>query len=415
MKNFRIGIYLKIILLILTSYHAQAQTDKELITKKIKLQLLEKTLVDYYLNATVSNNRQINDFSLLFTDESNLIFNDILPENKQNTSIKVEEYYKKVSENYNGKIEIEIVPNQVDIIELDEDYNGEGVVNCSKIIKGKNKEFDVIYEDTLDIDIIFKFSYTTQSYLIKTIKLHDVTNFTNYTVICPYEKGIFSRIIIPNDTFKINNQLIKSNQLGAFLLKSKNNGGDIVIMSNTDVLLGKYTLNYSSLINLKSKKLYFYQSYKSIEPYFSMLGINSTIVKADNLKSNSNNSYEFGVNFKLILLKSKNKNTAYKFRTGIGYTNLSMNILFGSLNFETKNLIDPYNINYTRRTTINDIDERQQIKAISIPLLLEIDQKLSKKISVFINGGINYINILSAQYQSNAKGNYSGYYPDYYG
>jgi hypothetical protein len=46
---------------------------------------------------------------------------------------------------------------------------------------------------------------------------------------------------------------------------------------------------------------------------------------------------------------------------------------------------------------------------------LEIDQKLSKKISVFINGGINYINILSAQYQSNAKGNYSGYYPDYYG
>lgn len=393
-----------------------AQNEKELITKKIKLEILEK--VDQYAKLSgVSNEDEKDEFYRLFNSLNVLVPNDIMPENKLNQKITVSEYADKIPNNHSLSINASIRPYAIGINILSDSGSGEFWVDAIKIISSYDKK-GFNYLDTFDIRIIFKVEYYTKQYYITDISLNKERGA--YLPIKVYNKCFLKKKSMSLDTILINNKQFYLNEDGQFLIK--NFVANIEVKPFEDTYFGSYILTDKDLNFVLSNKnsenykiIYFRQSVFFIEPCFSINPFSSfapVSFSNTNFEQNNNFSISYGIKIGSILYSSKKG--YWHLITGIKNTNF--NYVYSSNNVtESYNTSDPYLVDYLRTNQVSNLQEEQKVQFLSIPLLLEKGFNYKRKYSFYVHAGADFMLNLNVNRHSSSFASYSGYYKDFYG
>jgi|GEM_PF-771522 len=133
---------------------------------------------------------------------------------------------------------------------------------------------------------------------------------------------------------------------------------------------------------------------------------NEGTLSVANLVSSSQNSFggslEIGYFF----------TTSIGISSGLGFTSYKSQLTLGTYqnNFNTA---DSENEAYERRVSGTVIKEVQNVGFLSLPVCLDIRLPLSKKMSFFLQPGINLAIPITKKYTSSGTFTYKGYYPAY--
>jgi hypothetical protein len=393
--------------------NGQMNSDKNII-KKVKLNLLEK-VIQYQINSVVESD-QIDDFTKLFKNNQFEILNDIIPDNALDKKISVEDYIDRVPSFFKDSRTIVVSPYEIKINSYSEG-NGTAIVNCFKIISGKEKT-GPYFLDTLDIGIIFEFKFNANEYKIIDIVLNQDPYF--YLVIKSYENSIIGKRVISNDTMFINGKNYLSDKNGDIVIRYQNNfKRNFVIYPKSDQIIGieviqNIELKKSQIQNSRSHKLNLFklnyrQSMVSVNPFFNFVGLNNSPINCSELKSRNGFSYEIGLN--LLFSIYKGKYGEWLIKSGIGIGEYSYMVENPELNYSYIE-VDPDKSVYMRFCRITKINESNKVSSLIVPVLIEKTHLIIPNYSLFLNLGVSYYKVNNANFSSNAIGNYYGQYPD---
>lgn len=394
-----------------------AQTSNALILKKIKLNLLDK-VEQYSLLCGVSNDDEKDEFFRLFSNDSVLVNNDIMPDNNLMQKFTILEYADIIPYYFNSALKITVRPYDIGTYNLIDSTAGEFWVDSKKYISGVSKKGINYIDSTFDIRLTFSVNYYTGQYKITDITLNKERG--RYLVITAYKKMLFKKKVMSLDTMLVKNKRIILNDEGQYLIKDFN--PNISIVPYSDIYYGSYNLTNKELdltLSHKEKEnninLYFRQSVFFLEPNFSLnfISFNSP-VKALNsdIKQINNFSYSLGLNLGYTLYASKKG--YWNIKTGFSLYYLSYTNTITSLK-ESYQSTDADQGNYLRTNQVSNLKEKHEIQYYAIPLQIEKGFSLKKGYSFYLNTGATFILDLEGNRDTETEANYSGYYKDLFG
>ncbi len=409
----KLKINLLLLLLLGLAYKGDGQEHRQM--QKIKLKALQ-LCNQYEMLASASNDDQKEDFYNLFESTDIEIFNDILPDNRQEQKLALFGYSDLISTYFSIALNISFNPYEIEVVSHNDE---ESILNVygKKAIKGIEESSMLAYVDTLDIIIKIKYSGETKTCKIIGIELNQEP--VHYLILNVQVKSLINKRQLSNDTIRVNNNYYITSEKGKVLVKVYN-PYKLKISPLSQELSGIITLNKDEITktfaqqgeNKNTVNVHF--AISLIEIGFesgTIAGKSAPIKMQESYKNGHDLSYQFGFNIGALLRDSKKGFT--KFGTGFNYMKLAYYNEISSLNYEY-NTADPNSETYTRKINVSSYKEKNTLTSYQIPLYFETGKILYKKIGGLFNLGLTINKTLSSEYQSEANIKYSGFYPQYY-
>jgi hypothetical protein len=344
--------------------------------------------------------------------------NDVIPDNRYEQKVSINEYADKLLPLYHTiPIMVSVQPYNIVV----ENQNREGIlyVDAIKIVSSETKEFSS-YADTFDLRFSIAYNFSESSYKITDISLNSPKG--KFVILEAFRKINKDTVPLINDSIIINKLTVVLNSDGRYILKDQKPGVTHVFSPASDELTGVKNITYEDISAASNKnternmiRLYFKQPAVFFQPYIGFMPIasisNITLSNPDIVKTNNFGlCIGLGMNY---LLKSTPKGYL-SFKTGIEFNVLNFHLNMNNF-VESHEATDPDLGNYIRTNTITNIQEKGKLNILSIPLQLIKGFKVSKRMGVFSNFGVNLCYVNTATYTATANALYSGYYKDLYG
>jgi hypothetical protein len=390
----------------------------------------------YETNAKFRKQEHTRGFIELFSDTSNIIHNDIIPDNRLDTTIRVGEYVRRIKEYYNG------VGVSMEILSLEMPQRNpkkDGfliVVHTSKMISGYTKN-NRAFSDTIPQDFHIWFRKNGQKFsdfAIETIeckktlgryfylKVFDDHNrpLENYPV---YINGKFH--LAPTDTLG-KPIWIKDPKAPLHIVPDTVNSDDETMFPRFKNfreakarLGGKKGLSTKDDFNfmVKSPDLVFGVRFNPISisgPHFKFSKSASPNSSFESLVLKGN----FNRHFSVFLGKIIARKSGYTLHlnTGLGFSSMGFNAQLEKYASQVEST-DPDGARYFRRVQLGLVSEDFALSFASIPLFLNVEKRLSQKhkLDLFADAGLMVSITTGQSYGSKASGvRYAGYYPQLY-
>lgn len=373
-------------------------------------------------------------FLELFSDTSNIIHNDIIPDNRLDTTIRVGEYVRRIKEYYNG------VGVSMEILSLEmpkRNPKKDGfliVVHASKMISGYTRN-NRVFSDTIPQDFYIGFRKNGQKFsdfAIETIeckktlgryfylKVFDDHNrpLENYPV---YINGKFH--LAPNDTLG-KPIWIKDLKAPLHIVPDTVNSDDESMFPSFKNfraakarLGGKTSLTSKDDFNLmvKSPDLIFGFRFNPISVTGNQFSFSSAETQSSSFQSLTL-SGNFNRHFSAFLGKIITRIQDYTLylNTGLGFSNMGFNARLQKYSSQVES-IDPDGALYFRRVQLESVDEDFTLSFINIPVFLSGEKRVSQKhkLDIFAEAGLMFCLTTGQSYASRTgEGRYAGYYPE---
>ena len=390
----------------------------------------------YETNAKFRKPEHTRGFIELFSDTSNIIHNDIIPDNRLDTTIRVGEYVRRIKEYYNG------VGVSMEILSLEmpkRNPKNDGfliVVHTTKMISGYTKN-NRAYSDTIPEDFHIGFQKIDQKFgdfAIETIeckktlgryfylKVFDDHNrpLENYPV---YINGKFH--LAPTDTLG-KPIWIKDLKAPVHIVPDTVNSDDESMFPRFKNfweakarLGGKKGISTKDDFNfmVKSPDLVFGIRFNPVsisDPHFTFSKSASPNSTFESLALKGNFNRHFSAFLGKIIAR-KPAFTMY-INTGLGFSNMGFNAQLEKYASQVEST-DPDGARYFRRVQLGSVSEDFALSFVSIPVFLNVEKRLSQKhkLDVFADVGLMVCITTGQSYDSKASGvRYAGYYPQLY-
>ncbi len=387
----------------------------------------------YETNAKFRKPEHTRDFLELFSDTANIIHNDIIPDNRLDTTIRVGEYVRRIKQYYNG------VGVSMEILSLEMPQRNpkkDGfliVVHTSKMISGYTKN-NRAFSDTIPQDFYIGFQKNGQKFgdfAIETIeckkslgryfylKVFDDHNrpLENYPV---FINGKFH--LAPTDTLG-KPIWIKDLKAPLYIVPDTVNSDDESMFPRFKNfweakarLGGKKGLSTKDDFNfmVKSPDLVFGIRLNPV----SISGTHFTFSKS----SLPNSKFEslalkgnFNRHFSAFLGKIIARKPAYTMyiNTGLGFSSMGFNASLENYASQVEST-DPDGARYFRKVQLESVSEDFTLSFLSLPVYLSAERRISQKhkLDVFADAGMMLCLTTGQSYESKASGvRYAGYYP----
>jgi hypothetical protein len=390
----------------------------------------------YETNAKFRKPEHSRGFLELFSDTSNSIHNDIIPDNRLDTTIHVGEYVRRIKQYYNG------VGVSMEILSLEMPQRNpkkDGfliVVHTTKMISGYTKN-NRAYSDTIPEDFYIGFQKIDQKFgdfAIETIECKKSLGRYFYLKVSddhnrplnPYRAYINGKFhLAPTDTLG-KPIWIKDLNAPLYILPDTVNSDDESMFPRFKNfweakarLGGKKGFSTKDDFNfmVKSPDLVFGIRFNPLSisgTHFTFSKPSSTNSKFESLALKGN----FNRHFSAFLGKIIARKSGYTLHmnTGLGFSSMGFNARLDkySNQFETT---DPDGARYFRRVQLGSVSEDFTLSFVSIPVFLNVEKRVSQKhkLDVFADAGLMLCITTGQSYESKASGvRYAGYYPQLY-
>ena len=390
----------------------------------------------YETNAKFRKPEHTRGFLELFSDTSNIIHNDIIPDNHLDSTIRVAEYARLIKQYYNG------VGVSMDILGMEMPQSNPKkdsfliVVHTSKMISGYTKN-NRAFSDTIAEDFYIGFQKNGQKFVgfaIEKIECKKslgryfylkVTDdhqrpLENYPV---YINGNFH--LAPTDTLG-RPIWIKDLKAPLYIVPDTVNSDDESMFPRFKNfreakarLRGKKASSSKDDFNfmVKSPDLVFGirlnpVSFSGTHFTFSNSSLPNFKFESLAIKGNSNR------HFSAFLGKIIARKPAYTMylNTGLGFSSMSFNARLENYASQVEST-DPDGARYFRRVQLGSVSEDFTLSFLSIPVYLSVEKRVSQKhkLDVFADAGLMLCLTTGQSYESKASGvRYTGYYPQLY-
>lgn len=375
-----------ILFILLISSNVQGQDLLESESRKIKTEVFK--LIDAYKeNCPLKDEDQKSKFPELFLNSmASLIPNDILPANKLNEIINVEEYLN-LTENWPKVYTLDppIVGIRVYRVKIEPSVSnsrsGKVYVDAMKNIYVYSGKYNR-YEDTIDIRFEIQYDLKDETYLIESIKTNK-THKNKYVTIKIKNQNSDKNTYDPNlfNQIKINNIIYDLTfPDGSSLLKTFNAGDKVKVtpvsndfISSKVIEIPENEYDSERLLRFKRKNIYvgpsntFFKQNKSID----VLGDHSF----NGVLGITGSKSEFHVGLVLYRLS----NTPWDIGIEVGYGITQIRYELGLPEYIESHLTaDMDNHLYLRTTRILDINEQGDISFTQIPIGLKLNYRLDE-------------------------------------
>lgn len=421
----------KIILILgfiaLSGNSAFAQVIHESKLRFIRYQAL--LLVDEYArNCGLRDNYEVDYFNSVF-GEGATMNNDVLPDNKLNDQITIEEYGNLLYKYHFDPIYVEVRAYRAIVEEGELQDGGRDVgivyVDAFKIIESTSKN-GYAYNDTLNVRFTISYDITDTAFAITKVETNQ--RYGKYVVIGIANKKNGKKKVYNSDLQKVllNTDTITLSSRGEVFRKNVDGNQVIEIEPLSDEYfqskrveveydeIGADDEARSNYIPVYFRKKRFY-----IRPSISLFTDNNGFA-LDGDKNYSTEKSSFGASFGLdfgINLFSFNKRgvpLTASLLVGGKYTMIGYSITAPRFQ-QIYQAIDADGDPYTRKAIIGDIREEGDISLLQMPLTLRVDYTFNELWGVFIGIGYSYALQRNLNYIITAAGNYQGIYgPEYF-
>ena len=437
---------LLLILFVLFQIKGYSQTslsqDKSKLIRSIKVDAI-KTINSYegILNNKTKNYKDLYD---LFSDSAT-VFCDILPANKLNTTLSLEDYFR-VATKAHKRQEVKIQINEINIIsEID---TSEVLVKLliQKDISSTTRNGIHYSDEFSNIAVYLKYTSKVNEYEELTFNTTIDSIVVKDKVLPVYQ---IAYIVDRDSTYrlnesnklKVNSKLIDQSidWIGGgntyFFIDANSNRNLKYDISNAPFCFGLTKLKKSeekSFIAFKSVKnkilLKIRRPRFNVTSFYNQSNfklINSNIHGVFN-DSSLNQAKELGLHLGYYIKYSPD----YYISVSTGLSQLSLNSNFNLFNYSYSYFdVDPSGNNYLSKVKINSLHEEQDIQVYTLPLSLKygfriedkyedfglekVSQYLPEFVYLNISGAYNIFN--KPSYTSSANISYSGFYEDDFG
>ena len=401
-------------------YHTGfAQSSNDYAIRKINLNALS-LIDDYERECDIFVKDDYNDFLNVFKNEKIKIANDVLPDNKLNQELSVKEYpqiLRQYFDKYSFETDISVM--YLSPVRFDENgKSGELTIYTKKWIKGKHEKYGTLYSDTLRYDFVIQFDGVNGTYKIKNIKIHEKKG--KYCIVEAYRKSLFNKTSLENEKLIIDNDTVKMDSTGKYFFKNVKN--DLIISTVDETIYEKKMIEKKDIgknneknrdknvEELSFKEPFLFWQIELSTPLPNEVFINSKSNQYNiNFQQGKNTNYSIGSQFGLILFR--NQWSRYAISTGVYYDEYNYNLRLATYK-NSYEATDPDNYEYIRTNKISSISETHNINFLSFPLELDARYHIYGKHFFNIGIGVRFYQGINKSYEIDAKGAYSGYYPD---
>lgn len=390
----------------------------------------------YETNAKFRKPEHTRGFLELFSDTANIIHNDIIPDNRLDTTIWVGEYVRRIKQFYNGVgVSMEVLGLEMPI----RNPNKDGfliVVHTSKMISGYTKN-NRAYSDTIPQDFHIGFKLDGKKF----------GDFAIETIECKKSLGRYYYLKVTDDHRRpLENYPVYIN--GKFHLAPTDTLGKPIwikdlraplyivpdtVNSDDESMFPRFKNFWEAKARLGGKKGLsskddFNFMVKSPDLVF---GIRLNPVSISGTHFTFNNSSLPNSKFESLAIKGNSnrhlsaflgkiiaRKTAYTMylNTGLGFSNMSFNARLENYASQVEST-DPDGARYLRRVQLGSVSEDFTLSFLSIPVYLSAEKRVSQKhkLDVFVDAGLMICLTTGQTYESKASDvRYSGFYPQLY-
>jgi hypothetical protein len=380
--------------------------------KRIKLKALDHVL-RYESACAVSNDDQKDDFVKLFENDELEILNDVLPDNHLESKIAVKNYVDLIPLYFTYSLKISFIPYEIKLFEKENDQI-EIVVLGLKAISGRENKSQVIYNDTLDISIKLHYNRKNEILKISDILLNEVPS--KYLIIDSYQKFLFKRRPLRNDSILINDVAYITNEDGIIFLRKIKDQELMLIRPVAENLNGIKKIDQSdianALVSISSKNMVnvtFRKSLLDIMPTIGLFPFTRSPIGYDNMNNKNTSSSEFGLTFGVIL--SEKVNGYWRVGFGVNTFKYEYENFINKATYQYAS-IDVDGAAYVRNNNIASCVEKHDLRGIRVPLTIERGFYIHKRLGISINVELAYNRISTAKTTSKAEAQFEGTYPD---
>lgn len=382
-----------------------------------------KSINAYENTIDLTNPEQFDEFKALFVSENSLISNDIIPDNNFNTQITVNEYINLIKKYYSKGMLIQIRTENIGHPQMLNET--EGLIDCqlTKFVIQSKTKCDINYQDTFFMVITYRFTFDDYNN-VKDIKISDIKSSKSkgkFFTLKALQSFLGRKKSLSNGVLEINKQYYNLNENGELQLKNISPNSALAITHTDNNLLstlfinnvGEYlSKNNASICDKNLIEVKFRKSHFLIETGLSYVLNSPTKHSFENLSFSNNNSniFHLRIGYKFhITPKGK-----WVIKTGIAIENYSYSVNLNR-NIVSNQSTDPDKSNYQRTNLITDINEKEELQYLTIPICLEKQLILHHDYILSLGTSFAIVQNLNASYSSNANGVYSGYYPQFFG
>lgn len=408
--------FLLIIIIFLSANNALAQMSEydslSSLVYKNSYELLRK----YELYSHFKNDSDYTKFQKLFRSKNSVIFNDIMPDNRLSEKVDLQEYLALAKKYYSKNVGVSLRVYEKSSISFDRDDYGSFVFHAKKIIDLHTIN-GIHYLDTFNVRIEIFFNHYLNLYWIADINSID-KNF-KYIVVKPTINSLFrSKNLINDSVFTSTFEKYQVESNGYFLMKDIPPAKEILfIPQSNQVLFKKYKaptyLSPFRKTNRVDKNIMpiKFNLFTSHIQFITELGLvkNSPVEIINNKeKVNVINKQSSSNKILLSLMYRKSKLGNWQLKFGAGFDLFTYDLYLPAY-VDSYNSVDADGDPYLRTIKISELRESHSITYLIFPIILQKGLTFNKS-TFSINAGYNLMKSLDANYRSDAKAQYSGYY-----
>lgn len=374
-------------------------------------------LIDQYeLISHFKNDSDYTKFHKLFRSRNCLIFNDIMPDNRLNEKISLQEYTYLAKKYYSKNIGISIVPYDKSSISFDRDDYGSFVFHAQKIIDAFTRQ-GIHYNDTFNVRIEIFFNHYLNKYWIADIQ--SIEKNDKYIVVQPIIKSFLSSKGLLNDTIITTaGEKFAVEPNGYFVIKDVPPAKEFVFIPQANqVLFKKYKSPvYLSIVKRKNKidknivviKFWKWTSHITFSTEFGVLR-NSPVSIAENpFKINVINKLSTSNKILYSLMYRNSTVGNWQFKLGLGFDIFNYDLYMPKY-IDSYPSVDPDGDPYLRIIELNNLKESNSLTYLTVPLIIQKTFTFNNS-SININASYFFMKNYAASYAANTDAIYSGYY-----
>lgn len=407
-----------IVLFLLTGQGLLAQEDGDSKIRMINLEVLH-LLDEYERESDIFKQKDYYRFSRIFKSEESNIANDVLPDNKLNEQITVEEYPKKLNEyyteiDYSSGLNVQYLSP----VTFTSDTSGHLTAFAEKTIRGKNK-YDVLYADTLLYEFKIRFNGLGQgNYKITEIKIDEPQG--KYCLVEAYRKPLLGKKLMKEEDLIINQDTLSTNEKGRILLKDVNKDFELKTVDENIYEIEEIQVDEigedsgedrdKNLAKVDFKEPFLY--WKAELEYMGSPPV--TLEQKEHNISVTSTEINYSAGAKIGVILGHNQWSRYLLSSGVFYSDFQYQLGMKQYYEKDEDATDPDGDDYTRNIRITGIEESHELTMLSFPLMLTGEFQVSRKFYLDLGAGIRYFVPIKAVAHKKANGNYSGTYDQYF-
>lgn len=362
-----------------------------------------KTILSYESNSYLQTSTERNRFKNLFEKADMYIYNDLLGLDWSN-EITVEKYVSTLSKQASDTQFTLKNISKSDPYQRNNDWYIDITFDKSTIYSnqcGVIFSSEEYYKADHRIKAVLKWNPSTGTALITAL----TGKINTKAPQIPFSYAIFERTSDYDDILYCNGKHLKFNKYGQTFIDDNSKfalDDDEIRLTVNKTDCNVYTISYSPM------------KYR-IRPYYNFsLGNCYTLSAKNGQKYEGSSSWDIGIDFgRVIFTTPKTKGALF---TGVGYSKsvLDLSIDHIGYSYQAGSDADVDGEDYIRFYDINDIKGRVNIHDLVVPFYFDIETKLGKYASLYLDFGVKVYTRLKTN-DTHMTANYStkGYYEQY--